>query len=232
MIVRVCCVLVLCIVLQGDAYNLVSHKFPLLKRITTSSLIASFILCNNPVNIYSAHAGAIEAATRNMMEGSEKKVKKQELSFDQLPTDGAKRRAALSYCKNDSLRSAARYSSTSECTQDVLNGNYAIANPPTVRSQSNAKESTTTTASSATTNGEASSKEDASSRVTAVASTPRKKVVDLSDLNENQKKRRSLAACKNKDIRVAARMGTESKCTAAVMKGDYDSLIDALEYVR
>lgn len=44
------------------------------------------------------------------------------------------------------------------------------------------------------------------------------------------KKRRALAACKKPDTRKFARAGSEAKCTESAMKGDYDNIIEALEY--
>lgn len=61
---------------------------------------------------------------------------------------------------------------------------------------------------------------------------PLKKKQDLSGVAPAAKKRRALAACKKPDTRKFARAGSESKCTESVMKGDYDNIIEALEYGR
>lgn len=56
------------------------------------------------------------------------------------------------------------------------------------------------------------------------------KVTDLSDLSVAAKKRRALAACKKPPTRKFAAMGSESRCTEQVMKGEYGPIIEALEY--
>ena len=61
-------------------------------------------------------------------------------------------------------------------------------------------------------------------------STPRKKTNDLSGVSSAGLKRRALAACKKSDIRKQARMGTESGCTERVIKGNFDAIIEVLEY--
>ena len=61
---------------------------------------------------------------------------------------------------------------------------------------------------------------------------PLKKKQDLSGVAPAAKKRRALAACKKPDTRKFARAGSEAKCTESVMKGDYDNIIEALEYGR
>ena len=49
-------------------------------------------------------------------------------SFDSLP-DGAKKRRALTMCKESDLRKGAGYNSVSACNEAVLSGNYAISFP-------------------------------------------------------------------------------------------------------
>jgi hypothetical protein len=67
--------------------------------------------------------------------------------------------------------------------------------------------------------------------VAPVASSMKlEKVRDLSDLSSASKKRRALAACKKPEIRKFAKVGSESKCTENVMNGNFDPIIDALEY--
>ena len=65
-----------------------------------------------------------------------------------------------------------------------------------------------------------------------VSATPTKliKQQDLSDLSPASKKRRALAACKKASTRAFAKAGSESKCTDNVIKGNYASIIEALEY--
>lgn len=65
---------------------------------------------------------------------------------------------------------------------------------------------------------------------TSKAAMPGKKVEDLSSLGSGPLKRRALAACKDKKIRVAANLGSESKCTASVVDGSYSKVIEAIEY--
>ena len=63
-------------------------------------------------------------------------------------------------------------------------------------------------------------------------SVPLKKKQDLSGVAPAAKKRRALAACKKPETRKFARAGSEAKCTESAMKGDYDNIIEALEYGR
>ena len=56
------------------------------------------------------------------------------------------------------------------------------------------------------------------------------KVNDLSDLTPAAKKRRSLAACKKAAVRAYAKTGSEDKCTKSALEGNYDKIIEALEY--
>ena len=58
----------------------------------------------------------------------------------------------------------------------------------------------------------------------------REKVLDLSDLNPAAKKRRATAGCRKPEVRKYARMASESQCTNTVLSGDFDGVIDALEY--
>jgi hypothetical protein len=64
----------------------------------------------------------------------------------------------------------------------------------------------------------------------AAAKPTGKKVEDLSGLGSGPLKRRALAACKDKKFRIAANLGSESKCTAEVVDGSYDKVIEAIEY--
>jgi hypothetical protein len=70
----------------------------------------------------------------------------------------------------------------------------------------------------------------ASSALSSSSKENRQKVNDLSDLSIAQKKRRALAACKRVEVRKFAGAGSESKCSGDVNRGDYDKIIEALEY--
>lgn len=78
-----------------------------------------------------------------------------------------------------------------------------------------------------------STKQVQEQKATVVADAPvarKTKVQDLSDLSTAQKKRRAVAACKKSGTRQAAKAGSESKCVESVMRGDFDAVIEAIEY--
>ena len=105
-----------------------------------------------------------------------------------------------------------------------------LTGPLTLPSRSAAAVSPSTTATSTSTSTKSSS-------VAVVAeveepSAPLKKKQDLSGVAPAAKKRRALAACKKPETRKFARAGSEAKCTESAMKGDYDNIIEALEYGR
>mmetsp|Transcript_8401 Transcript_8401/g.7525 ORF Transcript_8401/g.7525 Transcript_8401/m.7525 type:complete len:223 (-) Transcript_8401:107-775(-) len=157
---------------------------------------------------------AFDAATKAMLEKKEKPEAKVR-DLDSLPI-GAKKRRALTLCKQDSIRKAAGFSSASECNTQVLSGNFdAIFNPKV------AVPVTKTITSTASTNEITIKKEE---------TRPTSKKLDLSTLTIAQKKRRALAACKKPDVRQFANAGSESKCSANVNRGEYEAIIDALEY--
>ncbi|CAK9253211.1 unnamed protein product [Sphagnum jensenii] len=109
---------------------------------------------------------------------------------------------------------------TARCTSDAIEGNYEkILSASGAAARPNARPASSTT----TTTAEVAS---------SAEKTPVKyeKMNDLSDLPLPAKKRRALAACKKSETRKFARMGSESKCTERVLQGDYESLIEALEY--
>ena len=58
----------------------------------------------------------------------------------------------------------------------------------------------------------------------------RSKVADYSDLTTAQKKRRALAACKKVEVRKFIGGGSEAKCSSDVNRGDFNKVIEALEY--
>lgn len=175
-----------------------------------------------------AHAegnAALEAATKAMLAKKEKSLE-DDRNFDSLP-DGAKKRRALSMCKEADLRKGAGYNSASACNEAVLSGNYAIGFP--INSFKNIdkiqKTSEVSTSSPVKTNAKV-----VASSIDSTPTKKREKQQDLSDLSPAAKKRRSLAACKKPEIRKFASMGSESKCTNNVLAGEYDRVIEALEY--
>ena len=196
----------------------------------TAFVVAAGLFAQKPAN---AAIPVLEAATRAMLETKEKETEK-EREFDSLP-DGAKRRFALNLCKDSSARSAAGYSGAAACTEDVFKGNFKNivegvpiegAAPASKRA---ARESSSSSGGSSSASAKASSA-SASSRKVAKDDGPLTKVNDLSDLTPAAKKRRSLAACKKSAVRAFAKVGSEDKCTKNVLAGDYDKIIEALEY--
>eukprot|EP01041_Mallomonas_annulata_P003041 gene3041-5958_t len=168
-----------------------------------------------------AKADAISAAI-NAMNTKSSEGPAVERALDDLPV-AAKKRRAISLCKESRNRNAAGFSSASECNSAVLAGNYErilssspsdIPTSPRVASGANQISPSSSTRSSST---------------SITESRPRTKVTDLSDLSSAAKKRRALAACKRPEARKDARMGSESKCTERVMSGDVDALIESME---
>lgn len=106
--------------------------------------------------------------------------------------------------------------------------------PETLPSRSVPAAASTAIAAKQSVNLKSSSGASSREAVVAVAEVeaPLKKKQDLSGVAPAAKKRRALAACKKPDTRKFARAGSESKCTESVMKGDYDNIIEALEYGR
>ena len=51
---------------------------------------------------------------------------------------------------------------------------------------------------------------------------------DFNALPEGSKRRRAIAACKDKDLRVAAGYMSASKCTSDVIDGEYDTIAKAI----
>lgn len=158
-------------------------------------------------------------------------------------------------CKDSEYYKRAGYFSSSSCTNDVFEGNYdRILNGKGIKSSSI---STTTSpvkpsaidATSSVLPTKQSAVVASPMKSTAAVISPVKspmpssspmsapkpaatatKLVDLSNLPAAAKKRRALGACKKPDIRKAAGMGSESKCTESVMNGYINRLIEALEY--
>jgi len=174
---------------------------------------------------------ALDGALKAMTTTSEKK--KDERTFDDLPL-ASKRRRALALCKDSDARKSAKYASSSVCTNDVLNDNYRIAvgasfaEPEPAAPTMSAPAAPTKTISSTVKSASLSS--SPSTPAKAQAAPVKKKVQDLSGLSPAQLKRRSIAACKKKETRQAANMGSESRCTEQVMKGNYGGIVEALEF--
>ena len=113
--------LVLAAVCLADAAVLKSSRIHSGIRKVIGIVATAAITFTGPVIDNAYGIPALEAATRAM---TEKKVKTVvERDFDSLP-EGAKKRKALSYCKDNTPRKAAGYSSASECTEAVLSGNF------------------------------------------------------------------------------------------------------------
>mmetsp|Transcript_7969 Transcript_7969/g.8121 ORF Transcript_7969/g.8121 Transcript_7969/m.8121 type:complete len:216 (-) Transcript_7969:210-857(-) len=170
-----------------------------------------------------AHADAMSAAFNAMKETSSRSEGTEKAYDDLAPA--AKKRKALSLCKDSSTRDSAGYSSASECTSAVLSGNY-----DTILLGKGLKLRPTESSSSAVKSLPTMNKIP-SATVSSVSSSTRVKQQDLSDLPPAAKKRRALAACKKADFRKSARLGSESKCTQKVFDGDFDDIIEELEYL-
>ena len=187
-----------------------NFNFPTIKTIIASSGVALTIFSISPPLPANAVNAAIDGAISSMLQKSER-LKPDNREFDSL-TDAAKRRRSLILCKQESARKSVGYNSLLECNNQVFNGNFEISTklklviPTEINSISNIKSESKVV------------KQDA------------KKQKDLFDLTPAQKKRRAIAACKNPEIRKFANTGSESKCTAAAIAGNYDSIIEALEY--
>jgi hypothetical protein len=168
-------------------------------------------------------------------------------SFDEMNAAG-KKRYALSECKDSSRRKSAGYTSASECTAAVLGGDYASivvgreAEPKVIFDNKENKASVFTAPKPAPAPASAPVRIQALASVSAPAPAPaanrrdsaaapaRKKTNDLSGVSSAGRRRRALAACKKSDIRKQARMGTESGCTERVINGNFDAIIEVLEY--
>jgi hypothetical protein len=186
-----------------------------------------------------SHAGVgdlMEGATSAMMYSKERSSA--ERDFATLPA-AAQKRAALAACKDSNLRSMAQMgSSASECSRSVIDGQYGSMKKvlsgeyqaPQSAPRSSVSSSSQVSASSTKASIRASSSSSTKSADPASTKENLVKVTDLSDLPLASKKRRAIAACKKPSTRKFAGMGSESKCTENVMGGNYERLIEALEY--
>ncbi|KAJ1414475.1 hypothetical protein B484DRAFT_454801 [Ochromonadaceae sp. CCMP2298] len=176
-----------------------------------------------------ALANPIEAASRAM---SETRVKEEaaERPFDKLP-EGAKKREALKLCKDSEKRSSAGYKNAESCGAAVMSGNYAIAFPSISFKNTNIMQPPSSSSAASSSSISASPSASVSAAVSAAPQQQkREKTQDLSDLPAASKKRRALAGCKKAEVRKYAGQGSESKCTGSVIGGDYEGVIEALEY--
>lgn len=180
---------------------------------------------------------ALEAATRAMTDKKEKDDSKGR-DFATMP-DGAKKRYALTLCKDNNARSLAGYSSAATCTEAVFAGNYKnivegtpIPGASTPMARKAVIRESSGGGGGGSTGGSSKVMTKKAEVVTKKADGPLVKVQDLSDLSAASKKRRALAACKKGSTRSFAKAGSEDKCTKAVLEGNYQNIIEALEYGR
>mmetsp|Transcript_25884 Transcript_25884/g.42673 ORF Transcript_25884/g.42673 Transcript_25884/m.42673 type:complete len:244 (-) Transcript_25884:544-1275(-) len=171
--------------------------------------------------------GAISAMTAKTAEKPE-----DTRAFDALP-EGAKKRRALALCKEGDERKAAGYASAAACSQDVLDGNYAVATGagrPAAPPKAAAPASPAASAPSAAAAAAAGAGPQAAAASSSSPRAPREKVLDLADLPPAAQKRRAAAGCKKAEVRKYARFGSEAACTSAVLDGSYLKVVEALEY--
>ncbi len=213
-----------------------------------AAAVASIGVVVNPHSVMAD--GAFGNAVSIMKErGPETKTRFENVQtreFNDL-NEAGKKRAALKSCKDRDELAASSFGSSIECSQAVLAGDFSIVigGPPVPKQKTLTKveekealdnkftadplfqkiQKKTFEATAVTPYPSA-----APTEATPVPEKKYEKVKDLSDLITSGKKRRALAACKNKGTRVFARMGSEGKCTESVMQGNYDRLIEALEY--
>lgn len=220
------------------------HAFPVF-------IIATSAVLFTPPNAF-ARIDALDGALKAMSDGSEKEQGK-EREFSSLTSVASKKRYALNLCKDSSLYKTAGYSGASECSSDVLNGNFQTIVDVSLGKESVApkmnpvetqkktievkampvmSKSQLAAAQAAKNPNLAATKESAAvpNRKKEVIAAKKEKVQDLSDLSPAQKKRRAIAGCKNADTRKMAKMGSADKCTSRVMAGDLAPMIEALEY--
>ena len=234
---------VLCLLTLGTSLRI-------FKKWAAITLTSAAVLQGGPVpHLLPAYAAndALVAAQRAMLDTKDKELRVK--SFDEMNAAG-KKRYALSECKDSSRRKSAGYTSASECTAAVLGGDYASivvgreAEPKVIFDNKENKASVFTApkpapapASSpvriqalASVSAPAPAPAPAANRRDSAAAPARKKTNDLSGVSSAGRRRRALAACKKSDIRKQARMGTESGCTERVINGNFDAIIEVLEY--
>ena len=221
--------MLLLLTLMHNVINAVrlNMKNNFVNKVVSSSVLA-FGLTFSPISDTFAANDALDSAMRAMTTTKEKSI--EDRAFDELPKASKKRRA-IEFCKDSVRRDNVGYKSAGDCTAAVIDGDFSIVtNVPARRTSSPASSSSTSTSSSATvtTISRQSASKNKVEKVEKVSKI--EKIEDLSDLSPASKKRRSLAACKKSSTRKFANMGSESKCTESVLSGNYDALIEALEY--
>ena len=228
--------------------TLVVPSVRIFKKWAAITLTSATVLQGGPVpHLLPAYAAndALVAAQRAMLDTKDKELRVK--SFDEMNAAG-KKRYALSECKDSSRRKSAGYTSASECTAAVLGGDYASivvgreAEPKVIFDNKENKASVFTAPKPAPAPASAPVRIQALASVSAPAPAPaanrrdsaaapaRKKTNDLSGVSSAGRRRRALAACKKSDIRKQARMGTESGCTERVINGNFEAIIEVLEY--
>jgi hypothetical protein len=125
----------------------------------------------------------------------------------------------VALCKDEKALKAAGYRTTASCTVDAVEGRFD-------KILGGASAIPATTSKSETISSSSFSSDESDSK----GFSKREKKTDLSNISAAGKKRRALSACKKADTRKAAKMGSESLCTDRVLKGNYDALIEAMEY--
>ena len=160
-----------------------------------SSSVLAIGLSFSPISSSQAN-DAFEGAMKAMTSTKEKSVEDRE--FDELPKASKKRRA-IEYCKESSRLKNSVFTTTSDCTAAVLEGDFSIVTGSPVRKPSPTP--TTTAKSSSTTSGTVPRQTSAPKAAAVAVSEKLEKVENLSDLSTASKKRRSLAACKKASTR-------------------------------
>ena len=95
-----------------------------------AGLAVSVLTVAAPGNMVQARIDAFESATKAMTETRGKQSEDRDVSS---LSPAAKKRRALLLCKESSSRKASGYDSASQCTNEVLSGNYdRILNPPVI----------------------------------------------------------------------------------------------------
>ena len=109
---------------KGKAPLLATHK-----SIAAASICAAAACFSiyTPTSVHAENA-ALSGAVSAMMDKSDKGLVEDTRPFDQLP-EAAKKRRALTYCKDTDKRKAAGYPTATACTEAVLKGNFAVAFP-------------------------------------------------------------------------------------------------------
>lgn len=183
------------------------------KKLTQGLL--SIPLIFNPVSFQPSYAiDAFDAATKAMTEKKERVVS----SSRDRDSPAAIKRRAVALCKDSDALKAAGYRTSASCTADAVDGKF-----DKILGASSAASGPSKSGASVSSNGRGGDDEGASI-------SKKEKKLDLSTLSTASKKRRALSACKRAETRKAAKMGSESLCTDRVLKGNFETLIEAMEY--